>query len=302
MKARWVVHAGVAAAVLVGVLSLAPRPAPTASVSTPFDCQPGPLSRIAPGTRIADGPPPGWTHLVSKSQAELASGDVAKLHSRAADLASLLFTAYVARVERHETARGLVYRLESLANGVGTHVGDADVILSSKSQSELGADLDFLQRCALSRAEKELDRPVRLARSDTSQLVDMPAVMLLDGKHREVIHRYLFMVQPKEGRLEAVLWRIDLDAEGAYHLADRTAVRYRLGRVGKCPLHVDANETFAGVPTSKAFATVGMPAGDPLPLPSSLREVAGQREVTPTIAEQIDRAIRRAIGFLPEKS
>jgi len=70
--------------------------------------------------------------------------------------------------------------------------------------------------------------------------------------------------------------------------------------VTKCPLHVDANETFAGVPTSKAFATVRMPAGDPLPMPSSLREVAGQREMTPTIADQIDRAIRRAIGFLPE--
>jgi len=301
LKAGWVVHAGAAAAVLaVGVLSLAPRPAPTASVSAPFDCQPGPLSRIPPGTRVADCPPAGWTHLVSKSQAELASGDVAKLHARAADLASLLFTAYVARVDRQKTAGGLAYRLEALANGVGTHVGDADVILSSKNPSELGADLDFLQRCALSRAEKELDRPVRLARSDTSQLVDMPAVMLIDGKHRDVIHRYLFMVHPREGRLEAVLWRIDLDAEGADHLADLPAVRYHLGRVAKGPLHVDANETFAGVPTSKAFATVRMPAGDPLPMPSSLREVAGQREMTPTIADQIDRAIRRAIGFLPE--
>lgn len=301
MKARWVVHAGAAAAVIAAsVLSLAPRPAPTASVSAPFDCQPGPLSRIQPGTRIADGPPPGWTYLVSKSQAELASGDVDKLHARAADLASLLFTAYVARVDRQETDRGPIYRLESLANGVGTRVGDADVILSSKNQSEVGADLDFLQRCALARAEKELDRPVRLARSDTSLLVDMPTVMLIDGKHRSVIHRYLFMVHPREGRLEAVLWRIDIDAEGQYRLANLPAVRYHLGRVAKCPLHVDANETFAGVPTSMAFATVRMPAGDPLPLPRSLQEIAGQRELTPTIAEQIDTAIRRAIGFLSE--
>ena len=104
LRARWVVHTGAVAAVLVvGVLSLAPEPAPTASVSTEFDCQPRPLARIPPGTRIADVPPDGWTHLISKSLPELATGDVDKLHPRAAELAQLLFSCLLARVDRQET-------------------------------------------------------------------------------------------------------------------------------------------------------------------------------------------------------
>ena len=131
-------------------------------------------------------------------------------------------------------------------------------------------------------------------------IVDMPGIMLIDRKHRPVVLRYLFMVHPGDGRLEAVLWRLDVDAQGAYHLAGVPAVRRDLGRVLRCPLHVDANETVAGVPKPNAFATIGLPAGDALPLPPSLHKIADRRELTPEMAVQIDTEIRRAIGFLPE--
>lgn len=302
MKARWVVHTGAVAAVLaVGVLSLAPGPAPTASVGTRFDCQPKPLPRIPPGTRIADAPPEGWTHLVSKSQAELASGDVDQLHARATRLAQFLFTALLARVGQQETADGIVYRLDEVATGVGTQIGHDDVIISSRALNELGADLDFLERCVLRGAEKELDQLKVLARSETSLIVDMPGITLLDGKHCPVVLRYVFAVHPQEGQLEAVLWRLDVDGQGAYHLADVPAVRRHLGRVERCGLHVDAGEIVAGIPKPTAFATTRLPSGDPLPLPPSLQKIAGQRELTPEMAERIDAEIRRAIGFLPER-
>ncbi len=173
------------------------------------------------------------------------------------------------------------------------------MIISSETQSELGANLGFLERCVLRGAEKELNEPIVLARSDTSLLVDMPGITLVDGKHRAVVLRYLFMVHPQEGRLEAVLWRLDPDAEGNYHLADVPAVRRFLGRVERCGLHVDASEVIAGIPKPKAFATTCLPSGDSLPLPTALRKIAGQRRVTAEMAEQIDLEIRRAIGFLP---
>jgi hypothetical protein len=301
LRARWVVHTGAVAAVLVvGVLSLAPEPAPTASVSTEFDCQPRPLARIPPGTRIADVPPDGWTHLISKSLPELATGDVDKLHPRAAELAQLLFSCLLARVDRQETPHGAVYRLDEIATGLGTQIGQEDVIIDSQTQGRLGANLGFLERCVLHGAEKGLNEPVVLARSATSMIVDMPGIMLIDRKHRPVVLRYLFMVHPGDGRLEAVLWRLDVDAQGVYHLVGVPAVRRELGRVLRCPLHVDANETFAGVPKPNAFATIGLPAGDALPLPPSLHKIADRRELTPEMAVQIDTEIRRAIGFLPE--
>jgi hypothetical protein len=105
------------------------------------------------------------------------------------------------------------------------------------------------------------------------------------------------MVHPQDGRLEVVVWRIDLDAQGQYRLADAPAVRRYLGGVEQYWLHVDANETLAGVPNAKTFARTRMPAGDPLALPRSLRGIAGSRRLTPEMADQIDTEMRETLGF-----
>ncbi len=105
-------------------------------------------------------PPDGWTHLVSKSQPELASGDVDKLHAQAAGLARFLFSCLLARVERQETAHGVVYRLDEVATGLGTKIGKADVIISSETQSELGANWGSWNVCS-SRGGKGTQRADR---------------------------------------------------------------------------------------------------------------------------------------------
>lgn len=272
-----------------------------ASPVAPFDCEPRPLGRIPPGTRVGDSPPRGWTHLISKSLPQLAEGEAEKLNARAADLTRFLFTAMLARVGARRTSYGTYYRLEDLAIGIGTRIGREDVIITSQTQSQLGAGLGMLQRWVLSSAEHELDRIVQLAISETSRIVDMPTSMLIGGRHRPIVVRYIFMVHPGDGRLEVVLWRIDVDASGAYRLAQGPAVRRTLGLVETRLLHVDADHTLAGLPSSKAFATMQLPTGEPFPMPGALRDIAGQRVLTAAMAEQMDIEFRRAVGFLARR-
>ncbi len=137
-----------------------------------------------------------------------------------------------------------------------------------------------------------------LARSDTSLLVDMPGITLVDGKHRAVVLRYLFMVHPQEGRLEAVLWRLDPDAEGNYHLADVPAVRRFLGRVERCGLHVDASEVIAGIPSPSVCHDLS-PLGRFVAVAHGASQDRRPAARDGRDGEQIDLEIRRAIGFLP---
>jgi len=99
------------------------------------------LPRIPPGTPIAESPPTGWTHLVFKTRSELASGDRDQVPDWAADLTRVLFTAMVARVRSTQVEGAVIYRLEKVAIGLGTRIGNRDVILSSDTQEALGANL-----------------------------------------------------------------------------------------------------------------------------------------------------------------
>lgn len=297
MKSRWLMLVGALAAVAVaGMLSPARDSQPQPTRSATFDCQPRPLARIPAGTRIASAPPKDWTHLISKTQPKL-TGEVEKLHERAAELARLLFTSILARVDAYQTPAGPRYRLGEVAIGVGTRIQDQDTIITGQTQDQLGAKFGFLERCVLSGAERELDRLTVLARSDTSMIVDMPGVLLVDGEHRDIVCRYVFMVNPQDGRLEVVLWRMDPATDGDYQLADQPAVRRFLGRAEEVPLHVDARYTLAGVPTPKAFATSRIPPGSPLSMPPSLRAIVTVRQLSPAMAEQIDAEMRQAVGF-----
>jgi hypothetical protein len=292
--------AGVLVAVLVaGMWSPARDPQPVPLVREAFDCQPRMLARIPSGTRIDNGPPKGYTHLISKSLPRLTGEDAGKLHPRAAELASLLFTSIVARAEDRQTSQGTTYRLAEVAIGVGAKVHGEDTILDSQTQSQLGANLGFLERCVLTGAERELDNLRVVARSATTMIVDMPSTLFLDGQHRSIVTRYVFMVNPVDGRLEVVLWRLDLDADGGYRLAPKTTLRRTLGRVEDVPLHVDASYTLAGLPTPKAFAPMQTLRGTPLVMPRSLSTIAAAKVLTPAMAEQIDTEMRRAVGFWP---
>lgn len=284
--------AAAAAIILAGSVLLL-RPASDPSLR----CDVRAVARIPPGTQIADRAPRGFTHLIFKSRSELKSGELDELHELAIPLTETLFTAMVARVG-HNKARGRAsHRIEEVAVGLGTRVGEQDVIISGSTQHDLGADLGPLERILLAEAERQLGRTREIAGSDTMRIIDAPNIMLREGRHRDVILRYVFLVHPQDGRLLSLVWPVDVDSRGDYRLWCGTAVRLRPNLSATCPLHVDGSEVILGIPSPRAFAASRLPAGTQVPIPASLREIAGRRRLTLDEARQIEAGLRRAVGF-----
>ena len=186
-----------------------------------------------------------------------------------------------------------------MAVGLGTRVGDRDLIVTSGKQAQLGARLDLLQQAILVVSEHELDRIQQVACSETMTLVDLPTVMLRRGQHARAVLRYAVLVDPRDGRLASIVWRIDVGADGSYELADGPAVRTPPNLHQTCLLHVDGKELILGIPTPMAFATPAMPSGQPVELPRALREIAGRKLLTAEMVRRIEAGLRRAIGLRP---
>ncbi len=290
---RWIILGSVACALWIGT---APRQALAAEVaSSRIDCTPKPLQRIAPGTPVPNGPPRGWTHLIFKTRSTLATGDVKEVHELAGSLTPFLFTAMVARVRPVPHAEPTSYHLDKVAIGLGTRVKRADRVLDGKTHQALGAELGVVQKMILSGAEQRLDKILKIARSDTMAMVDAPTLMLIDGEHRETVFRYLFLVDPQNGRLDTLVWRVDEIRPGVYRLASGPAVWVQPNLVRICPLHVDGSKVFGSIPTSRAFAITRLPPGRPVVIPQRLKSTAGGKRLTPEAAGRMENTLRRML-------
>ncbi len=262
-----------------------------------IDCTARPLDRIPPGVRVDDRPGGGFTHLIFKTRSRLAFGDVDELHDVARSLAEFLFTAMVARVVPSRNGDSVQCRLQSVAIGVGTRIGRHDVIISSDTQRQLGANLGLLKSMILSRAEEHLAKILRVAASDQMWIVDAPSVMHVGGQHRKIVLRYLFLVHPQTGRLATVVWRIDLDEQGRYLPVRGPAVWVRPNLITTSPLHVDGDKVYWGIPSNEAFAIVRLPPGTPIDVPPQLSQLLGLQNLTPETAWGLEWRFRQAIGF-----
>ena len=98
---------------------------------------PRPLTRIEPGTQIADRAPHGWSQLVVKSQPKITSGDVSKVPELTVKFVSMFFTAILLKVERQPASDPPRYQFARAAIGIGARIGDRDTIISSDTYRNL---------------------------------------------------------------------------------------------------------------------------------------------------------------------
>jgi len=280
----------------LGVVLLGPAFAGAAA--SRYQCEPQPLARIAAGTRIVDRSPEGWTHLIFKTHNQLASGDIDSLPEFARSMSQFLFTAMTARVAPVGSGEARRFRLETVAIGLGTRVGEHDMVISSETQKALGADLGIFKGIVLSKAEQHLKEVRQMVASETMMLVDAPTV-LFDGKgNRTVVFRYLFLVEPSNGGLASVVWQIDRAADGTYRGVAGKAVLVQANLVATSPIHVDGNKMTYGIPGPEAFAITRLPPGRVFPLPTRVQSVAGIPRLSSENAATLESEIRRALESL----
>jgi hypothetical protein len=285
------------AAIAIGAASLWMTWSTGPANSATFSVAGRPLARIPPGTPIGDRAPEGWTHLVFKSYSELVGGDVRSLPGFAKELAEFLFTAMVARITPEERNGVRRYRLDCVAMGVGTRIGQDDVVVTGDTQAKLGANLGPFKQVILSRAEEQLAKVRQVIVSDVLWIIDAPSVMSTEGANRNVVLRYALLLNPSTGQLASVVWRIDLQRDGSYERVVGPAVLIKQNLVGRCPLYVDGRRIFGGIPMNDAFGAMRLPQGTPFDLPQKILPAAGQQQLTAEAARDIEAALRQEIVF-----
>jgi hypothetical protein len=276
-------------------LPIAPLTAPASPPAPPATRLPR-LEFIRPGTIIEDRPPTGWTHLVLKSQPRLPEAERRKVGETAATLATMVFTANTAAVERDDQAGGRRYRLARLGVGVGVNVRDRDMIITPETQRGLGADLGLLARQVLSGVcDKQHDVHL-VAGSTTGAFVDTPAFMPRGRGHAPVILRYAFLVDADTGRLDTLVWRIDLDQRGWYQGAVGLIEWLPPNKQVDCVMQADLSEFTFGLPSERAFAILRIPDGQKqFAVPEPLRTAAGAPRVTAETARALDGGLRQLL-------
>jgi hypothetical protein len=249
---------------------------------------------IPPGTVVDREPPKGWSFLVIKSHPKPGSGDISKVNENTNRLASFIFTAFVANAKAEKVGNETQYRLNRVAVGLGTRINGKDVILSPDTQARLGADLRLLARVVLDRTYEMQKEVIIVVNSYTLAVVDTPAIMLRGTQHRDVVIRYILLLDPKKGSLDVLCWLIDKDNQGRYTGASGPIEWLPRNMVQDVNLHVDGNEFGPlGVPTDRAFATARLPKGEQqIPLPDDLKTTAGMQRYTPELAMQMEKRLR----------
>ena len=267
-----------------------------------YDLSRQPLGQIPPGTVIGEQAPSGWTHLIVKSQPRIRDQDLALLDPRNIELASLFFTALLARVEPVADSDPLRYRLDDAAVGFGTPVKGRDTILTPPSSYKLKAPIGLAGRIVLRACITERSTCCWAARSETFGLLDTPATMLRDGKHRTVVLRYALLVDAQRGTLDVVLWRIDRNPAGDYLAPPGEAHWLPPDRHVDCTLAFDSEQSLLGIPARSAFAIEAIPQGRvQFALPESLAPIAARQYLTAQAAAELESELRRILAELPSQ-
>ncbi len=278
-------------ALLLGLLA-AGACAEDSKPAAAYDVEARRLDLIPAGTVIGTTAPRGWSHLILKSHPHPAAGDFRQLSKESMRLSSLLFTAIVSNVQADQGR----HHLERVAIGMGTRIGDKDVIVTPETQKRLGADFGFVARIVLSTAQERLQDVQLVARSPHYfALIDAPGLMLRRGRHRPVVLRYAVLVEEATGKLDTLLWLLDRDG-GGYTGPAGPMEWLPPNKIEDCVLHVDSREFTLGNPTEKAFAVNSLPRGQKqIPFSEPIRGIAAQPRLSSEEAADLEAGLRAAL-------
>jgi hypothetical protein len=270
----------------------AQAPAPEAT----YDVTPRRLTVIPPGTVIDKGAPKGWSHLLVKARSKVGAGDLNMMTPETTHLASFLFSAVVANVQEYQVAGQKRFRLADVAVGIGTRIRDQDVIISGDTQRKLGANLGFLERLGLGRAESRLTQVEVVARSPTMILFDSPTQVFRDGRHVGGVMRNAVLVSETTGQLTALVWFVSISDRGEYSTAVKAFELMPMNRIEEYVLHIDGREFALGVITEKAIALNALPTGSKqFPIPDTLVSLVGRKRFSREMAREVETQLRAIV-------
>jgi hypothetical protein len=297
--------AGAAAAVLFGILHNPATQVPhDPEASRPlerlagYDVTPRPLQWLPPAAVVDAGPPDGWSHLVLTLHFEVGSGDADKFPRAAAEAVAALSSVFAANVQVQAGEVPGRYRLAGLGIGLAAGIDGRQTIVSGASRELLDAHLNRIARRALQEHEKHANAIRIKARSDTFAVYDNPTHLFRDGGHHPMVLRFGLLVDPRTGRLDTLVWRLDGSAAEGYTGPVGPAEWLSSGMTHRFLLHADAREFTLGLPMKETvLALPSLPPGRrQVAFPVGLRELAGLPAFTSEQAAGLERGLRDVLA------
>jgi hypothetical protein len=254
-----------------------------------------PLDEIEPGTKIGDGPPKPWTHLIVFAKPRLAQGDVDALPGIAKNLATKFCLVLAADVTRNGNGTNTEYKLARVGAGFAMDIKGQMVVVNVAKQRELGANLGFIALTVLEENEKVRKNDVRqVARTETMIVFDAKSIVLKDGAHQDFIIRHAVLVDPRSGKLSTFCWLMKDEGDDYVMAEDELQLLppdYHEDRA----INVDGKDIALGIPGPRTFALVRVPPGTPIRVTPELSEAATVRTHMPQDVTRLEAALRKVI-------
>ncbi|QDU90856.1 hypothetical protein Pla175_42690 [Pirellulimonas nuda] len=238
-----------------------------------WDFQPRPLTRIPSGVVVGGDTVQGWSNPILFVRGQLTSGDLSVVNStvtRYAELFNLILLANV--VQQGDDG----YVLEKAAIGFSTSIGGRNVVITSDTHRQLGANLGFIGGSVFSGNEAALKDTQQTARYRYGMVIDAPTLLLRDGKHVLTTARYFIWVSRRTGDLGVLVWAMDDPGPGAdFRLIDATPQLLPPNLHENRRMHVDGGQfNMLGIPSATAFAVESLPPGTDVPFSPELAKAA----------------------------
>jgi hypothetical protein len=270
-------HGGWSRAVLAGLASVLVSTAAEASAAGEAG-RPGPtlpeLVLLAPGTRLADSAPAGWSDLVLKSIPKIESGDVGSLPAVAGATASRFRSVIVADV-RADPASPLGLRLARVGLGLAVPDRDkgADTVVRPGDSGPASSPLGFVDRQVLAGASEELVKARLVARTPTFAVLAAPTELAVGGAHQKAYVLYALLVTRGDGgrpcRVKTLVWSIP--AEPRRRTPPGHLAALAPGLIFRCGLDVSAERLLGTIPLGWSFAMRSLPPGEAVAVPERLK-------------------------------
>ena len=223
------------------------------------------------GMVIDREPPPGWTHLVIKSEPRVESGDKADMGTAGMKMATLFRTVVVAKVARSERDPKR-FRLARVGTGLCMPFGGKDRVVSTANPGAAGESLGFVERTVLDRIEKEQAKARIIAQTETFALLATPATMKVGPKHEQIYLLYSMMVNPVDGTLSSVVWSIAAPPER--RAPARELVLLPPNLVYKVYLDVQSERLLGAIPINFSCAMLDLPPGHKFAMSKALQAIS----------------------------
>lgn len=255
-----------------------------------IDVRPRNVERIPPGTVVGRHHEGTWNRLVLLARPRLAAGDVERVSRTVRDYATRFPVVVMARVEQEAGSSPGRFRLGGVGLGYCTSILGEDVVISTDTHERLGARLDLIGKIVLGQNEKCLDDARIIASSDTLMIFDVRAIVLREDMHRDMVVRHMVWVSSPSGKVAALIWLLDEDAQVGYRLAEDVLHAIAQDHVEDRVIHVLASEFTLGVPSARAFALIRMPQGKVIQASPDLARLAVlPRYTEESLREFVDR-------------